>query len=331
MKPSLANRVLLVKAVVSAALAASTFAACSLGLKSEDAYFSAVDASLGDVVVTPREASISKEAAADPGDETTTTPVPGEAGTTVTVDAAQDSAADAGAEAAAFDAASLEPAVLQIYYAFEEEAGSTTVPDQSGNHLDALLFGGVDGGTSLPTFNPLGHVGKGLTLDGNQQQYVQLPSRVLQEFGSASVSCWINLTTAVIWNRLFDFNNGSSIWMYFSPTGWNTTTQQPGTHFAISSGAHLDPEMELTETVPTGEWHHVAVVLDKPYFFYYLDGVEKNRMTNMTLGPSDLNAVQNWLGRSAFPADPYLSATIDEFRLYSGGLTPAQVAQLASE
>jgi hypothetical protein len=134
-----------------------------------------------------------------------------------------------------------------------------------------------------------------------------------------------------VWNRLFDFNNGSSIWMYFSPTGWNPATGEPGTHFAISSGAHLDPEMALTETVPTGEWHHVAVVLDKPYFFYYLDGVEKNRMTNMTLAPSDLNAVQNWLGRSSFPADPYLSATIDEFRLYSGGLTPEQVAQLASQ
>jgi Concanavalin A-like lectin/glucanases superfamily len=327
MKMLLAHRALLTRVIASAALAAGALAACSLGLKSEDTYFSVADASLGEDVATPPEASTSREAAAPPED-VTTAPPPGEAGPTA--DAGQDAGADADAEVP-FDAASLDPAVLQVYYSFELEAGATTVPDESGNHLDALLFGGVDGGTSLPTFDPLGHVGKGLKLDGTQQQYVQLPSRVVQGFGSASVSCWINLATAVIWNRLFDFNNGSSIWMYFSPTGWNDTTQQAGTHFAISSGAHLDPEMALTETVPTGEWHHVAVVLDKPYFFYYLDGIEKYRMTNMTLGPSDLNAVQNWLGRSAFPADPYLSATIDEFRLYSGGLTPAQVAQLASE
>jgi hypothetical protein len=314
--------------MASAALAAGALAACSLELKSEDSYFSVADASLGEDVVTAPEASTPREVGAPPADATMALP-PGEAGSN-TADAGPDGGVESDAEVP-FDAASLDPAVLQVYYSFEEEAGTTTVPDQSGNHLDAVLFGGVDGGTSLPTFDPLGHVGKGLKLDGTQQQYVQLPSRVVQGFGSASVSCWINLATAVIWNRLFDFNDGSSIWMYFSPTGWNDATQAPGTHFAISSGAHLDPEMALTETVPTGEWHHVAIVLDKPYFFYYLDGVEKYRMTNMTLGPSDLNAVQNWIGRSAFPADPYLSATIDEFRLYSGGLTPAQVAQLASE
>jgi hypothetical protein len=330
MRPSSAKALQLKGALAAAVAAATALAACSLGLQSEDSYFSRLDASLGDeVMVDPREGGTPMEAPDEP--ETAPRPdaaPPVESG--AIVDAAEggpDAAVDSG-----FDAASLEPAILQVYYPFEDDAGSTVVADKSGNHLDAVLMGGVDGGSSPPVFDPLGHVGHGLKLDGTQQQYATLPSRVVAGFDSMSVSCWISLQTAAVWNRLFDFNNGSTVWIYFSPTGWNPTTMLPGTHFAISSGAHLDPEMALTETIPAdATWHHVVVVLDRPYFFYYLDGVEKYRMTNMTLTPNDINATQNWLGRSAYSVDPYLTATIDEFRLYSGALTPAQVAQLASQ
>jgi hypothetical protein len=34
----------------------------------------------------------------------------------------------------------------------------------------------------------------------------------------------------------------------------------------------------------------------------------------------------SFLGRSLFSADPYLNATIDEFRIYDGRLTPAEIA-----
>jgi hypothetical protein len=330
MRPSSGKDLRLRGAAASVGVAAATLAACSLGLQSEDSYFSRLDASLGDdVVVIPREGA----AAAEGPDEPDTAPIVDAAA--VVESGAIPDAADGGHDAGVqggFDAASLEPAVLQVYYPFEDEAGTTVVADKSGNHLDALLMGGVDGGSAPPVFDPLGHTGHGLKLDGAQQQYAALPSRVVAGFDSMSVSCWISLQTAAVWNRLFDFNNGSTVWIYFSPTGWNPTTMLPGTHFAVSSGAHLDPEMALTETIPAdATWHHVAVVLDKPYFFYYLDGVEKYRMTSMTLTPNDLNATQNWLGRSAYSADPYLTATIDEFRLYSGALTPAQVAQLASQ
>jgi hypothetical protein len=331
MRPFRGKALRLRGAVASAGAAAGALAACSLGLQSEDSYFSGLDASLGDVVVTPPRESEAPMKGPDEPDAAPTL----DATTTIVESGAVADAAEGGRDVSVesgFDAASLEPAILQVYYPFEDEAGTTVVADKSGNHLDAILMGGVDGGSVPPVFDPLGHVGHGLKLVGTQQQYAALPSRVVAGFDSMSISCWISLQTAAVWNRLFDFNNGSTVWIYFSPTGWNPTTMLPGTHFAVSSGPHLDPEMALTETIPAdATWHHVAVVLDRPYFFYYLDGVEKYRMTNMTLTPNDINATQNWLGRSAYPADPYLTATIDEFRLYSGGLTPAQVAQLANQ
>jgi hypothetical protein len=242
-----------------------------------------------------------------------------------------------------FDAASLTPAVLAVYYPFEtiNEAGTpATTPDNSGKGNNGLLLSFVSpdagGGTGVPpSLDPAGHSGNALRLDSTQHQYVQLPASILSTFTSGmSISCWINLRTGAIWDRLFDFNSGPGIinWAYFSPTGWNPTTSSAGTHFAIAVSGVIDPEMELTKTVATGGWHHIALVLDAPYLMYYLDGTLTYFNDKMTLEPSSLGATpQNWLGRSSYPADPFLNASIDEFRLYSGGLTPAQVQQLASQ
>jgi hypothetical protein len=310
-----------------AAVAGVAISACSLGLGNEDGYFAAADAAgnqmplseaaPGSDGATGVDGTASSEASA--ADDATSTPGTdsGSGGGMADV--------DAGANVA------LPPAVLQLYYSFDDydagDGGSGIVVDHSGNNLTAELKG-----DSPPLIDPLGHTGHCLTLDGSQHQYAQLPAGVVASFESISVASWINLKVPAIWNRLFDFNISDSVWIYFSPTGWNPTTMQPGTHFAISTGTHLDPEMILTDTVPTGAWHHVAIVLSAPYLIYYFDGVEKSRLTNMTLGPKDLGSTpQNWIGRSSYTADPYLSASVDEFRIYSGALTPQEVAQLAAQ
>jgi hypothetical protein len=329
----------IVQGAVASALSAGALAACSLGLKSEDSYFAALDGgSVANPSKSPDASSSPKDASVGAVDSGGGSQPPGDddAGSDAGSDLEAAAPGDGGTgseTSAPFDAAALEPALLQVYYSFDQDGGSPgVVLDQSGNHLDGLLLGGVDGGSAPPAIDPLGHKGHGLKLDGAQLQYVQLPSRVLQGFDAASVSCWINIAQPQVWDRLFDFNNGSSVWMYFSPTGWNklATPPGPGTHFAISDG-FLDPEMYMTETVSPGTWHHIVVVLDRPYFFYYEDGVQKAFMDDMTLTPNDVNAVYNWLGRSAYPTDPYIDATIDEFRLYSGGLRPDEVQQLFSE
>ncbi len=321
MKATVSGRTVLAVAW-TAAVAGAALSACSLGLGSEDEYFAAPDTA---VVQTPRTdaAGVEAVAPADGG--------PGFIDTSIAETASPEARADGGiGDAAPGDAAidvALPPAVLQLYYSFDDDAGAGTVFDHSGNGLNGELKG-----DSVPLIDPLGHAGRSLTLDGSQHEYVQLPAGVVANLESISVTCWMNLKTPAIWNRLFDFNAGSTVWIYFSPTGWNPTTMQGGTHFAISSGSHLDPEMILTDTVPIGAWHHIAVVLSAPYLIYYFDGVEKARLTSMTLGPKDLGSTpQNWIGRSSYTTDPYLSASLDEFRIYSGALTAQQVAQLASQ
>ena len=40
--------------------------------------------------------------------------------------------------------------------------------------------------------------------------------------------------------------------------------------------------------------------------------------------------VNNWLGRSQYPSDPYFNGKVDDFRIYNGAMTAAQVAALAA-
>jgi hypothetical protein len=49
----------------------------------------------------------------------------------------------------------------------------------------------------------------------------------------------------------------------------------------------------------------------------------------MTHAPFRLGATgQNWIGRSQYGADPYFNGKIDDFRIYQGALSAAEVAAL---
>ncbi len=62
----------------------------------------------------------------------------------------------------------------------------------------------------------------------------------------------------------------------------------------------------------------------------YVNGTAVGTNTNMTLNPSALgDTTQDWIGRSQYPGDPYLAATVNDFQIYNSALTAAQVAALA--
>ncbi|HWG12447.1 MAG TPA: LamG-like jellyroll fold domain-containing protein, partial [Streptosporangiaceae bacterium] len=63
----------------------------------------------------------------------------------------------------------------------------------------------------------------------------------------------------------------------------------------------------------------------------YVNGQPVGTNANMTLHPADLgNTTQNWIGRSQYPADPYLNGTVDDVQIYDRALNGSQIAGLAS-
>jgi len=91
---------------------------------------------------------------------------------------------------------------------------------------------------------------------------------------------------------------------------------------------------ESTVTSPARDltgWHHMAVVIDGAArtIQLYLDGEVVATNATATL-PADLGQTpQNWLGRSQYAADGYLTATLDEFRIYRRVLSAGEVLYLA--
>jgi len=218
----------------------------------------------------------------------------------------------------------LPPAVLVLHYDFDDLT-TLTAKDSSGNGNDGTLAG-----SSLPV-GGTGHISGAITLNGAQKQYVQLPNHILAGKDGVSIASWLKLAQATAWDRLFDFNAGEAEWFFFSPTGWNDNTKMFGTRCATRTTAALAPEIMMTVTVSINQWHHVAIVFAKPFLRYYLDGVLQAEQTDMTFGPDSLGDTnQNWIGRSVYAADPYLTGQVDDFRLYSGALTSDEVAGLAA-
>jgi len=63
----------------------------------------------------------------------------------------------------------------------------------------------------------------------------------------------------------------------------------------------------------------------------YVDGTVVGS-TTVTVLPKDLGkTTQNWLGRSQFVADAYLTGSLDDFRIYNRALSEGELRYLAGD
>jgi hypothetical protein len=72
----------------------------------------------------------------------------------------------------------------------------------------------------------------------------------------------------------------------------------------------------------------VAVSIGKDKTTIYIDGEEAASSTSITIRPSDIRPVLNYLGRSQFNSDPYLSAYFDDVRVCNFAATADEVKQM---
>ena len=97
-------------------------------------------------------------------------------------------------------------------------------------------------------------------------------------------------------------------------TGGNGAEQQ-------INGASALPACWLASRRRHAGWHHL---LD-------LRGRGVGGTNTITITPSQLGSTtQNCIGRSQWTPDPYLNGQVDDFRIYNGALSAAQIAALAA-
>ena len=192
----------------------------------------------------------------------------------------------------------------------------------------------TDGDASDSVGGANGTLQGGATVSGGQLVlggggYLDLPAGQINIATNTSVTfeAWVTFGDPATWAYLFAFGNivGSG--------GQNHIACVPASE---NGGFH---HWGITENFAQGittfwahSWNnmttHITCVVDPPTsaISIYRDGVLESAVYNAPGVLSSIATNYGFLGRSFYSADPLLNASIDEFRLYSGALTPAQVA-----
>ena len=196
-------------------------------------------------------------------------------------------------------------------YSFSETGGTTVADSIGGPGWNGTLPGGG-------TFSS----GQ-LTLVSASSQYVSLPAGIISTFSNFTIEAWVKLNTTANWSRIFDFGSGTTTYMFLTPQNGSTSRLR----FAITtSGGGGEQQINGTSALAAGTSYHVAVTLNGYTGILYLNGVAVGTNNAMTLRPSGLGSTgNNYLGKSQY-ADPYLNGLMDEFRIYSVALSPAEIA-----
>jgi hypothetical protein len=187
------------------------------------------------------------------------------------------------------------------------------VNDSAGSsHATALGSPGYSTG-------PSGAPGSAIDLDG-VNDYVQLPSGLVSS-SDITVSAWVKWDGGGNWQRVFDFGNNTTSYMFLTPRSADNTMR-----FAITTGSNGSEQMLETSALPVGEWVHLTMTLGGNTGVLYVNGAPRVA-GQIPLDPADLNSVNNYIGKSQWP-DPLFNGAISDFQIYDYALTAMQVDHL---
>ncbi len=164
-----------------------------------------------------------------------------------------------------------------------------------------------------------------LQLTGAYGNYVNLPGGLVSGSSAATIEFWANFGANGSGAQLFDFGDSSNA------VGQNFVSFSP--HTAVNTAQlGLATAAGTVNLTPPGIFDNQALQVDcvidpmNAYEAIYTNGVLLSAATSTTPPLNTVSTAWSFLGRSLFGTDAWLNATIDEFRIYDGRLTPAEIA-----
>lgn len=269
----------------------------------------------------------------EPEDTTTPAPNPNEP-ETPSEEPGMDAPADAGLGDAGTsdsrDAGAPAPTGLDsLLHHYDFEGEGAQIVDRVGQAHGVVLGGAVLEGAGA------------LTLDG-VDDYVDLPNGLISSLEAVTFVTLVEWGGGGCWHRVFDFGS--------NPEGEDAATSARTSVFmtpASCPDSHIGPVVEgvlstqfhvrgvvhffwhdagLARGVPT----HLALSVAPSGLRMYLDGtLIQERAAQLQL--SDIEDVNNWLGRSQWGQDAFYPGRYYDFRIYGSELSPEDVAQLHAE
>ena len=186
------------------------------------------------------------------------------------------------------------------------------------NTLDSSGFGNNALAFNHPTYTN-GQSGQALEFDGTNH-FLQLPPNIANS-NAFSFAAWVNWNGGGNWQRIFDFGDDTSRYLFLTPSSGSGTLR-----FALRNGG--SEQLIQAAALPVGQWRHVAVTLSGSTARLYTNGVLAASTNNFNILPSAFKPSKNYLGESQFIADPLFRGKLDEVLITDYALSAAQVASL---
>lgn len=208
---------------------------------------------------------------------------------------------------------SATPTIVPAQVARYHFSGNTSDASSNANHH--IIVNGA------PTF-PAGQYGLGMDLDG-ASQYTMLPANILASVTNFTIACWVNWDGGAAWQRIFDFGNDTTQYMFLTPASGNGTLR-----FACTTNGGGAEQFIETSPLPVGQWRHITVTRSNTIARLYTNGVLVASGT-VNVAPANFNPALNYLGKSQWP-DPLFNGRLDEFYIYNHALSSAEIVALAA-
>lgn len=192
----------------------------------------------------------------------------------------------------------------------------TNLYDETPNMMDA-----VHGGTPAFMVDNSTYE-KYLSLSNNA--YLQLPYNIANS-EEMTIAMWINMRSNSNWQRVFDFGCDNNHYMFLT-----TNNGKGGMRFAIKNGEE-EQTLDANQNLSILKWKYLTVTIGKGKTCIYIDGVEVGSSNSITIKPSDIHAVLNYVGRSQFYTDPYMPMFIRDMRIYNYAADVEEVKSMMND
>jgi concanavalin A-like lectin/glucanase superfamily protein len=171
---------------------------------------------------------------------------------------------------------------------------------------------------------------------GTTDAYVDLPNGMISSLDSATFETWLVWRGGVGFQRIFDFGSseggenvrdtGATFLLLTPAVPATVNLSQPLVAMYSTSGTTDVIEVTGKATMPSDVQMHVALVIDttRNQMLLYENGELESSVT-LTQRLSELDDVNNWLGRAQFSPRDNLSARLLEFRIYAAPLDAAAI------
>jgi hypothetical protein len=214
----------------------------------------------------------------------------------------------------------IPPAQLRHRYSFSATSGDV-VQDSVGTAHGVIATAAT--GTTNSSWTGSGQ----LTINTNTglgavDTYVDLPDGLVSVLTSnATFELWVTDVSSGVWAQFWNFGSVPGQPNIFLNRQSGGQVNQP--RFDWSTGNISTP---AANAMASGVLTHIVGLyndLDNAAALY-INGTRVGQSGAANLALSTINDTNSWLGRSLY-ADPYVAAAYDEFRIYSGLLTEAEI------